>query len=140
MAPGSASARDWSTSGRRTEEAIDHYQRLLRLNPNDNHGVRDPLAGLPLKTGDHAALEALLDKYDSKYEVTLLYARALLLFRKGGNSASSLKALRRALRANRHVPGMLLGRAPLPPLAPYYTPGCTPARGWRRGATRCRSR
>src|SRR5207245_4932756 len=63
----------------RTEEAIGHYQRLLRLNPNDNQGVRDPLAGLLLKTGDHAALEALLDKYDSKYEVTLLYARALLL-------------------------------------------------------------
>lgn len=107
----------------RTEEAIDHYQRLLRLNPNDNQGVRDPLAGLLLKTDDHAALEALLDKYDSKYEVTLLYARALLLFRQGGDSAENRKAQRRALKANGHVPGVLLGRIPSSPAPSSYASG-----------------
>lgn len=107
----------------RTEEAIGHYQRLLRLNPNDNQGVRDALAGLLLKTGDHVALEALISKYDSKYEVTLLYARALLLFRRKGNTAESLKVLRRAVRANRHVPQILLGRVPSSPAPSSYAPG-----------------
>ncbi|MBI1950055.1 MAG: hypothetical protein HYS34_01665 [Acidobacteria bacterium] len=106
-----------------TGEAIGHYQRLLRLNPNDNQGVRDPLAGLLLDTGDHAALEALLNRYDSRYEVTLLYARALLLHRKGKNSAERLRALRRALKANRHLPGVLLGRLPSFPEPSLYAPG-----------------
>jgi tetratricopeptide (TPR) repeat protein len=107
----------------RTGEAIGHYQRLLRLNPNDNQGIRDPLAGLLLDTGDHTALEALLDRYDSRYEVTLLYARALLLYRKEGNSAESLRALRGALKANRFVPGVLLGRLPSTPEPSSYSPG-----------------
>ncbi|MGH9748459.1 MAG: tetratricopeptide repeat protein [Candidatus Polarisedimenticolia bacterium] len=107
----------------RIGEAIAHYQRLLRLNPNDNQGVRDPLAGLLLDTGDHAALEALLDRYDSRYEVTLLYARALLLYRKGGNSAGRLRALRRALKANRHLPRVLLGRLSSSPEPASYSPG-----------------
>lgn len=107
----------------RTGEAIGHYQRLLRLNPNDNQGVRDPLAGLLLDTGDHAALEALLGRYDSRFEVTLLYARALLLFRKGGNSAERLRALRRALKANRHLPRVLLGRLSSSPEPSSYSPG-----------------
>ena len=107
----------------RIDEAIDLYQRLLRLNPNDNQGVREPLAGLLLGTGDDAALEALLDKHAGECEVTLLYARALLLFRKGGKRAGSLKALRRALAENRHVPAILLDRGTLPPLPDRYALG-----------------
>ncbi len=107
----------------RTGEAIAHFQRLLRLNPNDNQGVRDPLAGLLLDTGDHAALEALFDRYDSRFEVTLLYARAFVLFRKGANSAVRLRALRRALKANRHVRGVLLGRLPSSPEPSSYSRG-----------------
>jgi tetratricopeptide (TPR) repeat protein len=107
----------------RTAEAIGHYQRLIRLNPNDNQGVRNPLAGLLLATGDHAALEALLDQYDDPLEATLLYARALLLYRKEGSSVGSLRALRRSLQANRHVPGVLLGRLPSSPEPSSYAPG-----------------
>lgn len=103
-------------------EAIGHYQRVLRLNPNDNQGVRDPLAGLLLRTGDHAALGTLLDAYDSELEATLLFARALLLFREQGDAAGSRKALLRAHRANGHVAEILLGRAPAGPLPDYYTP------------------
>jgi len=104
-------------------EAIDHYQRLLRLNPNDNQGVRDPLAGLLLRTGDHAALETLLKAYDSDMEVPLAYARALLLFREKGDAAASRKALRRAHKANRHVAEILLGQVSATPLPDHYTLG-----------------
>jgi tetratricopeptide (TPR) repeat protein len=104
-------------------EAIGHYQRLLRLNPNDNQGVRDPLAGLLLRTGDHAALEALLKAYDSELEVPLLYARALLLFREKGDAAASRKALRRAHRANGHVAEILLGQVSAAPLPDHYAFG-----------------
>jgi tetratricopeptide (TPR) repeat protein len=104
-------------------EAIGHYQRLLRLNPNDNQGVRDPLAGLLLSNGDHRALERLVAAYDSDLEVTLLYARALLLMREKGDVDESGKALRRAHRGNRHVAEILLGRVPATPLPAYYAPG-----------------
>ena len=45
--------------GERTA-AIDHYREMLRLNPNDNQGLRHGLASWLLAAGDHGALEELL--------------------------------------------------------------------------------
>jgi hypothetical protein len=50
-------------------------------------------------------------------------ARGLVLYRQRGNSAERLRALRRALKANRHVRGVLLGRLPSSPEPSSYSPG-----------------
>lgn len=125
----------------RFEEAIEHYQHLLRLNPNDNQGVRDPLAGLLLRAGDDDALAALLDTYKGDVGATLQFARALWSFRTKGDTTESRTHLRKAIRSNAHVPELLLDEDPLPPSPDTYSFGdeneavlCAHelVEGWRR--------
>jgi len=107
----------------RNDEAVGHYQRLLRLNPNDNQGVRELLAGVLLRTRRHDELRALIDQYPSELEATLLYADALLRFRTEGDSAGSRKALRAAVKANPHIPRILLKKLPVGTLPSSYSLG-----------------
>lgn len=51
----------WRQSDHR--EAISHFQALLRLNPNDNQGVRYSLASCLLEAGDDAGFAALVDRW-----------------------------------------------------------------------------
>jgi hypothetical protein len=48
---------------------------------------------------------------------------ALLQFRREGDSLAARKALKRAIQANRFVPGMLLGDLEVPPPADFFRPG-----------------
>jgi len=95
----------------RADEGIAHYQRLLQLNPNDNQGVRYVLAGLLLEKGDDAAVGRLVRDYQDDAGPALAYAAALLRFRASGDSVASRRALERAVKLNRFVPPLLLGRA-----------------------------
>ena len=63
--------------------AIGHYREMLRLNPNDNQGLRHVLMSWLFTTGDLDALEELLDAYDNDAFVEWAYAKVLLAFRKG---------------------------------------------------------
>ena len=48
------------SGGRRSGDingAIDHFRDMLRLNPNDNQGIRYLLAGCLLRRGEDAALK-----------------------------------------------------------------------------------
>src|SRR5262249_21571932 len=67
------------TAGRR-DEAVGHLQEMLRLNPNDNQGIRYTLAGflLFLDRDDDAA--RLLEQYAGEGSATWAYTRALLAF------------------------------------------------------------
>ncbi|MCY3593545.1 MAG: hypothetical protein OXH32_18110 [Acidobacteria bacterium] len=62
------------------EAAIGHYRELLRLNPNDNQGLRWTLAGWLLKVEDHAAVEKLLADHEGDISATWPYTRTLLSF------------------------------------------------------------
>lgn len=111
-------------SGRR-DEAADHLKDLLRLNPADNQGLRYILAGWLLNLDQLDLLEELLDRFD-EFSTTWAYTRALVAFRKVGNTPSARKQLIAAKKANKHVPAYLLGRKPLPAdQPPYYSPGDT---------------
>jgi len=102
----------------RLAEAVAHYQRLLRRNPNDNQGVRYPLAGLLLRAGDEDALDAILKQFKEDVGPTLPFAAALREFRRSGDSAAGRQALRDAIKENRHVPDLLLDREDLPAAGP----------------------
>jgi tetratricopeptide (TPR) repeat protein len=102
----------------REDEAIGHYQELLRLNPNDNQGVRDILLPLLLTVGRNADAGALLAQYANDITATWKYCWALWAFRQEGDSPSARDRLREAVRANPHVPHYLTGRAPIPELLP----------------------
>ena len=66
----------------RLDEAIAEHQELLRLNENDNQGIRDPLLGLLLETRRFDEARALVKKYDTNYAATWMYAKAMLEFQK----------------------------------------------------------
>jgi tetratricopeptide (TPR) repeat protein len=105
--------------------AISHFRDMLRLNPNDNQGIRYLLAGCLLRRGDDSALKALLASYEDEGSAFWLYTRALLAFRAGGEGDERAAALaREAWAANEHVPAILAGtKPPAPSENGYITMG-----------------
>jgi tetratricopeptide (TPR) repeat protein len=109
------------TAAGRIDEAITHYQELLRLNPNDNQGVRYVLLPKLLAAGRDVDAARLLKKYDEE-SANWVYARALLAFRLSGRSAAADRELRDAIRTNLHVPELLGSEEPIPQ-PPHYALG-----------------
>jgi tetratricopeptide (TPR) repeat protein len=107
------------------DNAIGHYREMLKLNPNDNQGIRDVLAALLLKREDVAALKELLAGYQEDGSAAWVYTRTLLAFRDGGASdENALNLAKEAWAANEHVPGILAGTKPaLFRLGDYITMG-----------------
>jgi tetratricopeptide (TPR) repeat protein len=111
------------TAGRRPE-AVEHLRDLLRLNPNDNQGVRYTLAGYLLFLDRDDDLARLLRHYPEEGTAAWAYTQALLAFRQGGDSPAARQLLQQAIKTNRHVPDYLLGRKFPPPERPAsYRPG-----------------
>ncbi len=103
---------------RQREEAIEHFWELLRLNPNDNQGNRDLLMPRLIELGRDEDAERLYKQYREGITAGWKYSRALLDFRKHGDSAVSKKSLRQALKQNPHVPAFVLGRKKMPRYLP----------------------
>jgi tetratricopeptide (TPR) repeat protein len=95
----------------RHQEAIDHCQAMLELNPNDNQGIRYVLAGHLLARNDIKALKKLLREYEEDGSAAWLYTQALLAFRE--NDPDADKLAKEAWQANDHVPGVFSGKQPL---------------------------
>lgn len=92
----------------RLDEAIESYREVVRLDAEDGLGARYALVSLLLETGrDEDALN-LLEAWPDDPHATFAYAQALALFRRAGDTPPAREALTDALRANRHVPSLLL--------------------------------
>lgn len=102
------------------DKAIAHFQNMLRLNPNDNQGVRYYLLTLYQEIGDDEALKALIKRYHKDYSANWFYTEALLLFRQQGAGRRATKKLKEALVKNPHVPKYLLGQKKLPKQHPAF--------------------
>jgi len=102
------------------EQAIEHYADMLRLNPNDNQGIRYLLANCLLEIGADGELERLLNQYEDDGAATWLYSRALLMFRKEGETEAANECLAEALKENPFVPAYLLGKKRFPEHLPQY--------------------
>lgn len=107
------------TAGRH-EQAVEHFQDMLRLNPNDNQGIRWPLASYLVDLDRDADLGRLLENFDDDGSAVWAYSRALLAFRASGDAPGSRKLLRRASKTNPHVPVFLLGEKELPREYPHF--------------------
>jgi tetratricopeptide (TPR) repeat protein len=97
----------------RQEEAVAHFQDLLRLNPIDNQGIRDLLMPRLIELGRDKDAEKLFKQFDDCM-ATWMYSRALLDFRKLGVSPRADASLKAALAENKFVPPYLLGRKKMP--------------------------
>jgi hypothetical protein len=120
-------------------EANDTLRGTLALNPNDNMGARYILLDWLLEAGAVPEASALHAAYGEDDSAAWAYAAVLIGFLQGGE-AGAAAALPAALGTNPHVPGLLLGRLPMPAVPEFYSPGdadeaavyCdTAAAGWR---------
>ncbi|MCI0546256.1 MAG: hypothetical protein L0027_03120 [Candidatus Rokubacteria bacterium] len=108
----------------RGAEAVDHYRELLRLNPDDNQGVRYSLVAALLRLGRDAEAGLLLEQFGDEPTALWGYARALHAFRCEGESPGARALMRAALSINRHVPAYLLGKKTWPgPMPAAYALG-----------------
>jgi tetratricopeptide (TPR) repeat protein len=108
----------------RHDEAIAHWQDLLRLNPNDNQGVRDVLVPRLIVQRRDEEADAVLAAYADDASAMLSHARALLEFRRSGDGEAAQAKLAAALRDNPHVAKYLTGGAAMPEDLPEaYRPG-----------------
>lgn len=108
----------WQTGAR--DDAVAKYQEMLRLNPNDNQGVRYSLMDCLLTLGRGGEAEKLYTRYKQDCSAAWSWSRALLQFRRDGDGAASRKALARAVDGNSFVRAYLLGDKKLPSRLPDY--------------------
>lgn len=67
----------------REAEAFEQEKRVLRLNPDDNHGVRASMVNRLLATGRDEEALALAERYPGDTMVEVAYGRVLALYRLG---------------------------------------------------------
>jgi len=98
----------------RRDEAAGHFQDMLRLNPDDNQGVRYSLLDLLLEMNRDDEAARLVKKYRDEWSSVWCYTRALLEYRKSSASDRARKALARAFEQNPHAPDYLIGKKRIP--------------------------
>jgi tetratricopeptide (TPR) repeat protein len=84
----------------RHEEALAHYQELLRLDAEDYQGVRYVLATSLLELDRRVELAALLQRFPRERAPGWKFMRALLAFREEGDTPHSRKLLKAADKAD----------------------------------------
>ncbi len=89
-------------------EALAIHKQMLKLNPNDNQGVRYLIGAECLRVGDNDGAVNALEKCLHE-DVGCAFVLALARLRAGGGSAEIGEALVTGFAANRYVAPMLLG-------------------------------
>ncbi|MDO8683916.1 MAG: DUF1841 family protein [Armatimonadota bacterium] len=102
------------------EQAIKDYQDMLRLNTSDNLGSRYPLAMCFLLAGQDDELQKLLKEYKEDITAFWLYTKALLSYRKSGESKKANQEIAKAIAQNKSVVDYLLERKRLPEYSPEH--------------------
>jgi tetratricopeptide (TPR) repeat protein len=98
--------------------ALAHYAELLRLNPNDDQGMRFEYLALCLQMGLDEEVEALLTAYEDDRGAAFSYGRALHAFRTEGDSQRARTLLGEAHETNPHLAEFLTGTRQLPDTVP----------------------
>ncbi|MDP6590993.1 MAG: hypothetical protein QF666_16335 [Alphaproteobacteria bacterium] len=105
-------------------DAVAHLWDMLRLNPNDNQGLRYSLTAKLFVLDDLDGAQGILADYEEQDFAEWSYSKALLTFKKQGPSAVAGKTLKAAIKNNPHVPALLLGARRLPKSPPpHYAVG-----------------
>lgn len=102
------------------EEAVERSRELLRLNPHDNQGIHSILMPWLIELELDKQAEALFYQYKHDVFAGWAYSRALLDFRRDGETGATARALERALRINRYVPAYLVEEKKLPHRIPRH--------------------
>lgn len=119
------SLADASAKAGRLEDAVQTYERMLVLNPNDNQGVRYALLGLYLALRRRESAAKLFEQYPDEAEFSAAFAWGQVLERWLADAFEEAgQALASARRQNPFVERYLTGRKRLPESLPAtYSPG-----------------
>jgi tetratricopeptide (TPR) repeat protein len=99
--------------------ATEHYFSLLRLNRDDNQGIRYALADCLLALAWDSEMGRLLREYEWDKGAFWRFNWALWAFRTKGSGVLSRRRLREALEANGYIPDFLLGQRSTPTELPH---------------------
>jgi len=107
----------------RIDEAIEHYEAMLDLNPNDNQGIRDLLLACYLTQGDLTGARRLFDHYKEDESATFQWSRVLERHL-AGDENKAVTLLAEARKNNAFVEPYLTGKKRMPSALPdFYSPG-----------------
>lgn len=106
----------WSI-GRR-DESVERSLELLKLNPNDNQGIRMGAIPRLLELGRNDDCRRLLNQYKDGGGCFTAYNLALLEFRLQGDKTKARRLLTKAFEANEHVPQFLVNNRQIPNRTP----------------------
>lgn len=96
------------------EEAVSYASELIRLNPNDNQGVRYLLVNWLQVLGHREQLGTLMKAFADEMSALMAYPRALFEFSGDSGSDAADVVLDEAIDRNPSVPRYLLGLTGLP--------------------------
>ena len=105
------------------ECAVEHAAELLRLNPSENQGMRYHLVGWLVTVGRDREARRLLHDYAQDPMAVWPYMRALLAFRKHGDTRKAREALCKAFERNSFVPIILMASDKPPEEPDFYGVG-----------------
>ncbi|MDH2997692.1 hypothetical protein A1D22_08180 [Pasteurellaceae bacterium LFhippo2] len=88
------------------QDAIDEYEELLEINPNDNQGIRYELATHYLELERLIPLKNLLKNYEDDDRCFWYYSKALLAYKEKSKTADKLAL--KAIHSNSYVLDYLL--------------------------------
>jgi tetratricopeptide (TPR) repeat protein len=95
------------------DAAVEHFRAMLKLNPNNNQGIRYLLLSCLLRRHDVEGVKTLLGSYAYESSAYWLYTRALIAYRNGEtDGAATTQLVQQAWSANEYVPGLLAGTMP----------------------------
>jgi len=102
------------------DKAIEIYEEMLELNPNDNQGIRYLLSTLLLSKNDFTKFQSFIENNEEEDCAVWNYNNALYQFKKSGQSANSDKELLKAYTSNEYVIDYMLGIKKMPKEQPQY--------------------
>lgn len=102
------------------DKAIEIYEEMLELNPNDNQGIRYLLSTLLLTKKDLTRYKSFIEKTEDEDCAVWNYNNALFHFKKFGRTTKSEKALLKAFNSNGFVIDYMLGNKKMPNEQPQY--------------------
>lgn len=102
------------------DKAIEIYEEMLELNPNDNQGIRYLLSTLLLSKNDLTKFEKFIKESEDEDCAVWNYNNALYSFKKLGRTVKSEKKLLQAYKSNEFVIDYMLGNKKMPKEQPQY--------------------
>lgn len=105
------------------DKAIEIFEEMLELNPNDNQGIRDILLGCYLATKRYEQAGGLFKRYKGETMAIFMWSRLLYDYVTKGQKKAE-KTFASAMTSNSHVLKYLAGKKRLPKSLPSnYSPG-----------------